>query len=385
MPHQADDDATVVTRRPAPPPEPQKPRLPLWAKLLAPAALLTAAAGTTAYIALLPSHHVDPPKTLAQPPPEEATPAPIAAPPQPKPPPPPEFLIEAADEAHMLQHVASDDPAKRGPVAMTVFRLAANPNILVLDFASLRDQGRMLNRAAAFIEKAGLPRDRVLTDASLDAAIRARGDQLETFYYGHDYGSASLVNFFRVADRDNIALLPEEEALRRLLRQEGWFEPAARAGLISIPRVGSDANVTQTARASILHHELSHGEYFANADYAAFVRQFWSQVLTQQERERVRHHLRSLDYDIGIDEMVENEAQAYLMFTYDPEFFAPKMIGMPATRLHELRSAYYRTMPSGWLRDNLGQYLADHKPPPPEEKRAAPATSAGSPAASRPR
>ena len=59
--------------------------------------------------------------------------------------------------------------------SLTVFRFADNPKILVLDFASLHEQGKMLNRVAAFVEKAGLPHDRVLTDAELDAAIHARG------------------------------------------------------------------------------------------------------------------------------------------------------------------------------------------------------------------
>ena len=67
--------------------------------------------------------------------------------------------------------------------SLTVFRFADNPRILVLDFASLHEQGKMLNRVAAFVEKAGLPHDRVLTDGELEPAIRAQGDTVETFYY----------------------------------------------------------------------------------------------------------------------------------------------------------------------------------------------------------
>jgi hypothetical protein len=263
-----------------------------------------------------------------------------------------EFPIHIADEQQVLDH----RPTEAEP-ALTIFRFAQNPRILVLDFTSLRDQGRMLNRAAAFAEKSGLPHDRLLTDSELDTAIRAGGDTPETFYYGHDYGASSLARFFALADRDGVGLLSDEVELRRLLRQNGWFERDARAGLISIPQAGADKNVTMEARGTILHHELSHGEYFTNPHYAAFVHHFWTQSLTSAERERIRHHLRSLGYDASLDDVMENEAQAYLMFTGSPTFFSPDMVGMSTTRLWELRTGFFRSMPSGWLHDSLGRFL----------------------------
>ena len=57
----------------------------------------------------------------------------------------PEFQIKTATEDEIGQHI---------PTALTVFRFADNPHILVLDFASLHEQGKMLNRMAAFVEKA---------------------------------------------------------------------------------------------------------------------------------------------------------------------------------------------------------------------------------------
>ena len=93
-----------------------------------------------------------------------------------------------------------------------MFRFAANPRILVLDFASLREQGMMLNRVAALVEKAGLPHDRVLTDSELDQAIHAQGDTVETFYYGHDYSAAALVRFFALADRIMSNCIPRKQS-----------------------------------------------------------------------------------------------------------------------------------------------------------------------------
>jgi hypothetical protein len=263
-----------------------------------------------------------------------------------------EFIIEIATEQQILDHVP-----KPGDPEPTIFRFEPNPRILVLDFASLLEQGRMLNRVAALVEKSGLPHDRVLTSFEIAAAIRASGDTVETFYYGHDYDAGSVIRFFALADRDNIRLVGEEDRLGRLIRQAGWFEPNAQAALISIPQVGADAHVTRAARATILHHELSHGEYFTNPAYVAFVHQFWTQTLTATERDRIRAFLHSDGYDSSLEAVMENEAQAYLIFTDSVEFFTPEMIGMSKGRLVELRNGFFRTMPVGWLRDNLDQTL----------------------------
>jgi hypothetical protein len=262
--------------------------------------------------------------------------------------PPAEFRFETADETQIRDNV---------PIGLSLFRFSLNPQIVVLDFASLHDQGMMLNRVAALTEKAGLPRDRVLSDAELDSAIRAGGDTMETFYYGHDYSAAELARFFATADRDGIQLNPQEEMLRLILRQLRWFAPDVKAGLLSVPKVGANENVSFAAHSTILHNELAHGEYFSNPAYAAFVHQFWTTGLTPEERDNVRRFLGSEDYDTSINELVEDNMQAYLMFSHDPEFFTPAMVGMTAARLAEVQAAFLRSMPPGWLRDMLATSL----------------------------
>jgi hypothetical protein len=256
--------------------------------------------------------------------------------------------IEAADETEIRAHVST---------GLTVFRFAANPSIVVLDFASLHQQGRMLNRVAALIEKAAMPRDRVLNDTELDAAISAGGDTVETFYYGHDYSATALARFYSLAARQGVTLNPEEKQLHRLLAQLGWLTPDVHGGLISLPKVGANAEVNSAARKAILRHELSHGEYFSNPAYAAYVHQFWVHDLTQMEQDGIRKFLAADEYDPKIEELVENEMQAYLMFTRDPLFFTPAKIGMTPERLADLQVAFHRNMPRGWLRDLLGQTM----------------------------
>lgn len=267
------------------------------------------------------------------------------------------FLIRTATEQEILHNATAP--------GMTVFRFADDARVLVLDFATLQQQGLMLDRVAALIEKAGAPRDRVLTQSELITAIRQGGDTIATYYYGHDYSAESLRRFFALADAEQIALDPEEATLRRLLQQEGWFAPGVRRGLISIPSVGANRDITFSARRAILHHELSHGVFFSDPDYAGFVLRFWDGTLTGPERAAVRRFLGSEGYDMTYEELMYNEMQAYLMFTRDPQFFRPDLVGMTPEHLGELQGEFLRGMPKGWLHDALAATPAQFGAPTP--------------------
>lgn len=287
---------------------------------------------------------------VAAPLPALAAPTPVIAPP-PIAAPVPEFLIEMASEAQIRANVAT---------GLTIFRFADNRQVLVLDFATLADQGAMLNRLAAFAEKAGAPHDRVLTDGDLDQLVRRGGGTPETFYYGHDYRAADVARFFAAADRDHVALNRWEEALRRLVRQEGWLTEGAVGGLISIPRAGADAEVTPAARATTLRHELSHGEYFTNPAYTAYAHQFWTTTLTDQERAAVQRFLARAGYDPALQDVIENEAQAYLIFTDGAQLLTPSMVGMTEARRNELRTNFLRNVPVQWMRQSVWVMPARH-------------------------
>jgi hypothetical protein len=259
------------------------------------------------------------------------------------------FDIVTAGETRIAEHV---------PPSLTVFRFADNPHILVLDFASLTEQGRMLNRLAAFVEKSGVPHDRVLTDAELEAKISEHGDTMETYYLGHDYAAAAVARFFAAADRQGIELGREEVRLRALLRQVGWLTSDGSEALISIPAVGTDPRVTPAVRAGILRHELSHGEFFSNPAYADYVRNFWLNELTPDEKASVRAFLKKDEYDVSVEQLVYNEMQAYLMFTHEPALFRPDMVNMTQGRLTVLQDRFLAGMPTGWLRDVLASFRA---------------------------
>jgi hypothetical protein len=258
--------------------------------------------------------------------------------------PPPVPSIPWASEAEILR-------SRAGELAIRHF--AGNPAVLVLDFPSLAEQATMLNRLAALVEKVGLPRDRVLNDAELDTAIRAAGGTAETFYYGHNYRVADIVRFFALAERDGVTMNTAEARLRALLGELGWLREGANAAIVSIPHAGVEPWLDTGARAAMLRHELSHGEFFTNPAYAALVWRFWRDMLTEAEREAFRAVLANASYDPALDEVMANEAHAFLFHTPDARFFSPATIGMTAERFAELRAAFVAAMPEGWLREAM--------------------------------
>jgi hypothetical protein len=333
-----DDDATVVLRRPAvgakgPSPPPSRRGALVW--ILALVLVLGGAGGA----ALLWLGRAPPPG-----------PAPVAEAPPPRLDP-----ARLADPAAILAHRAS---------ALTVFRLAENPRILVFDFPSLAEQGRMMNRLAALVEKEGLPRDRVLGDAELAAAIAERGETEETFYFGHNYRVTHVARFFALAARDGVKLNEAERRLAAILAEtgvapagpDGLPRPVAEAAVISLsavenphPPPGGRMAVDAGVRASILRHELSHGEFFTNPDFAAHVAHWWHERLTEAERAAFRRFLAEGGYDPGEEEIMMNEAMAYLMHTPDPRFFNAAAIGVTEAALEDMRRRFRDGMPQTWL------------------------------------
>lgn len=233
---------------------------------------------------------------------------------------------------------SQDEILAHRATAPTMFRLDANPRIFVVDFPNLDRQGATFNRAAALIEKAGLPRDRLLDDAALAAAIARSGDTAATYYYGHNYRGRDLERFFALADRDGIRLTPEETWLRQELTRIRRLLPVpGEFAVISVP--GIEERVDEAMRSAILHHEIGHGHFFTDARFAAHVERVWREVFTEAERAAFRAFLAREGYDPGIEEVMVNEAMAYLIFTPDPRFFTPSHAGLTDARADVLRAA----------------------------------------------
>jgi hypothetical protein len=239
--------------------------------------------------------------------------------------------------------------ARRGTTP-ALFRLQEDPAVLVLDFPDLHDQAQMLNRVAALIEKADMPRDRVVTESELDAHIHATGGDPDAYYYGHDYRAADLTRFFQLAAAENIPLNPDETWLRDRLDQQGWLKGDAVGALISIPGIGAD--IDATSRTTIFRHELSHAVYFTDPTYVALTQHLWTEMLTEKERDAMRAFLGKDGYDTKDEDLMANEGQAYLIHTRDPRYFMPAMVDIEPVREAILRGPFVDAIPESWLRES---------------------------------
>ena len=231
---------------------------------------------------------------------------------------------------------------------LQIFRLAAAPRVLVLAFPSLHEQAMALDRIGAFVEKASMPHDRVVSAAEFGTRLAAAGEDFDTFYYGHDYRAADLRRFFATTAAEKLELNPEEAGLQTLLTEQGMLQPNAIGAVISLPPESARPAVDAQSRATILRHEVSHGVYFTDPAYAAYTEHFWSDAMTEAERAAFRKLLGNEGYDITDDDLMRNEMQAYLVHTPDRRFFNPSTMGIDATGL---RAKFVDGMPAGWLKD----------------------------------
>jgi hypothetical protein len=241
-----------------------------------------------------------------------------------------------------------------------VARLKEHPAVLVVEFPNLAAQGLAMNRKAALLEKADAPRDRVLDDLALALLVARSGDNTQTFYQGHDYASAALAQFYALVQRQTQPLNAQELRLRQLLLAKGVLQ-ATEQGLQAVghqalitftavqrddPRTPEDEGVDERRRESILRHEASHGRFFTQPAYAQHCRQWWREAFTETQREAFRRYLAGLGYDRGNEELMLNEAQAFVLHTPDKRAFHANLVGMTEAALDDLRTRFWRSLPA---------------------------------------
>ncbi|WP_431280525.1 hypothetical protein ACQW02_14000 [Humitalea sp. 24SJ18S-53] len=216
------------------------------------------------------------------------------------------------DRAALLAHRA------RVPTAM---RWSANPLVWVLDFPSLDAQGQAMNRAAALLEKARTPRDRVLDDQDLAAAIRADRRTPANWYFGHNYRGSDLVRLFTLAAQAELRLNPQEAWVAEQLALSRQIDASRDTAFLTVVAEGD--HVDAAIRDSVLLHELGHGQFFTMPFFAAHVVRVWERGFQDAERAAIRRFLAEDGYDTTQEELMANEAMAYLLYTPDRRFFDP--------------------------------------------------------------
>jgi len=230
-----------------------------------------------------------------------------------------------------------------------VYRLVENPRILLIDFPSLAEQGRAMNRLAALIEKSGMPHDRVLSEAEMAAAI----PNPDTYYFAHDYAAESLARFFSLAEAETQPLNQQELDLLALLVGAGVIKRADSGYVAATPEMAvvtpvqpeGSGTVDAALRDTMLHHEVSHGEFFTNPAYRAHCERFWRSRLTEAERALFRSFLTGYGYDPADETLMINEMQAYLMHTPDPRAFSAALLHVTPEKLAEFRRRFMDPQP----------------------------------------
>ncbi len=270
-----------------------------------------------------------------------------------------------------------------------VARLHESPAVLVIEFPNLAEQGAAMNRLAALLEKADAPRDRVLGDNELAALIARAGDNAQTFYLGHDYEGRGLARFYALVGQQGLALNAQEQRLRGVLLAAGMLsegpdglQPRGEQALITFsatqaddPATAPDESVDELRRQAVLRHETSHGRYYTRAAYREHCRRFWHEALNDVQRELIRRYLATLGYDRHNEDLMLNEAQAFLMHTPDTRAFDAASVGIPPPVLAELRTRFWRSMPADAMDPRLDAEAAAAAPPPGAD-RATPAPPA---------
>ncbi|MBT9459315.1 MAG: hypothetical protein IV097_22045 [Burkholderiaceae bacterium] len=258
-------------------------------------------------------------------------------------------LPPAIPEATLEQLLAAPKSAD-----WRIARLAGNTAVMVIEFPSLLAQGQAFNRAAALLEKTRGSRERVLSDAELQALVAGAGDNVETFYQGHDYTGINIARFFSLAASQKVTLNEQELRLRTLLLQEGVmreeggaysaFSRQAVIGFSAVqpdnPATKQDETIDLQRRESVLLHELSHGKFFTRNDYQQACWAFWKEALTDAERRLFRDYLARNDYDPGNEELMVNETQALLMHTPDTRAFSATTLGVSEAQLASFRARF---------------------------------------------
>ncbi|MCX7898313.1 MAG: hypothetical protein N2441_10635, partial [Rhodocyclaceae bacterium] len=238
-----------------------------------------------------------------------------------------------------------------------IHRYAGRQPIFIFDFPTLGQQGRMFNRVGALTERLWQGHARVLDDQELAAFIRSLGKTEYTFAYGNDFLVSELVVFFNLAEQRGVPLNEEERSLKAFLLEQGLMRERygflqaiyPNAVILSIPQekpAGEEPSVNALARRTILMHELAHAEYYTNPDYRAWCRKFWFETLTEAQREKFRAFLAGAGYDRSNEDLMINEAQAYLSFTPDARAFSARSLGVTEYELMRLREAFRAGAPA---------------------------------------
>lgn len=186
-----------------------------------------------------------------------------------------------------------------------LFSWSLYPDILWIDSRDYGVQARMFRRLAFFVEKRGFI-GTLLSDEELSTRHG---------WNAHNYRPEGLAAFFNEVERVDFPLTPEEEALREIIVYHrvivrdatGQWGPG-EGGVLAISQESF-----YELRRLLLTHEAMHGVYYQEPEFVRRVEEYWTDTLSEDEREFWRGFLSWMSYSPDDEYLMVNEFQAYLL------------------------------------------------------------------------
>ncbi|MCH7471448.1 hypothetical protein IIA79_00650 [bacterium] len=211
-----------------------------------------------------------------------------------------------------------------------IYRWQDFPDIYIVHFETYLLQGQTLNRFATYIEKVGT-RGTHVSWRQMMHYLHANGLTMENVYGAHDYRTRDMARFFNAVFAAGDRLNVQEQRLLDTLAglgllawdedQAAWAHTGEQAVLSFATRyLGNEKPSSQVLgqrgrpfEVRALYHETRHGLYFTEPRYAQACRDYWHEVLSEDDRRAFRLLLLLMNYDPADEELIINEWQAYLL------------------------------------------------------------------------
>lgn len=229
-------------------------------------------------------------------------------------------------DGRVLPLLSVADWASAGPPRPQAFMLADPQRVLVLVQPDLGRQGQTFARMVAFMEKSGLPRTRVPSQAELQQWLQRTGQRIETLTLGNNLDALRLARFYNLARWQGESLGPAEAGLLADLlcwqvlavTDHGYLPGSGAAMLLTFPRPSDvpscDAcRVSEADSLAILGHEYQHARYFSDPALQHYTEWFWFNRVPLLRRLELMRLLERRGYDITQQSLLLDEFHAFLM------------------------------------------------------------------------
>lgn len=243
------------------------------------------------------------------------------------------------------------------PERPPAFLLADMPQVLVLAQPDLGRQGESFGRMVAFLEKSGLPRNRVPAQSEMTQWLQRTGQRIETLTYGNNLEASRLARFFNLARWQVEPLaVAESDLLQQLLRWRvlspsplGYVPGTGATMVITFP-IPSELATCESCRVeeedslAVLDHEYQHARYVLDQALQHYTEWYWFNRVSMSQRQAVLRLLERRGYDTRQLSLVLDEFHAFLAQGRDGLVSSKQPLGEGPNVFEQLRGDFFNHM-----------------------------------------